>query len=324
MFVSAAEDDDSVTYTDGSPTVTVYRGGSRSWRTNNPGLLGFGPSACRQGALCALGNVAAFPSYARGKSALVVLLSARDFACLTVAQAYQRFVPTYTVATPAGSPARTCPGSGLDADAPMDSLDAVGRRRMADDIERLIGYRPGTITSEIRQRRGVRSAGGGQVLINGRAAVHAGSHGEYTAPDVCMTPSGDGCHAVIYTNSAKSSDADRTASSVRISGNPVCTRKSIFRESSGDEGGSCGGVSSGTTRGRAEFITGSPDVRIEGVAAVRAFDLMVSNHHNTPPMPLMQPGAAPAPAGALAPAQGKVVVDGGPAEARPGETGGEH
>lgn len=307
MFMSAEEGDgDSVEYSDGSPTMTVYQGGSRSWRTNNPGLLGFGMFAYQQGALCAVGNVAAFPAYAKGKSALVAILGQRDFACLTVEQCYQRFVPSYTVPPPppqhgAGDsshpPKRLCPNTKLDADAQMSTLGGSDRRKMADDVEQLIGYQPGTITKKTLTQLNNSSAGGGggQVLINGRTAVHAGSNGNYTSPDVCNTPSGDGCAIVMYTNSAKSSDADKTASSVKINGHPACTKKSTFSKSSGDEGGSCGGVSSGTKQGKAEFIMGSSDVKIEGAAAVRAFDMMVSNNHNTPPMPLMQPGGAPSP-----------------------------
>jgi len=131
----------------------------------------------------------------------------------------------------------------------------------------------------------------GKVLINGRTAVHAGSGGTVTSPDVCRTP--DKCPPVAYNNVARSSDAARTASTVFINGHPVCHRDSIFATSSGDEGGSCGGVRSGTIKGRAEFITASPDVFIEGIPAVRQGDLMTSNNRNTPPMPLMQPGGAP-------------------------------
>jgi uncharacterized Zn-binding protein involved in type VI secretion len=46
-----------------------------------------------------------------------------------------------------------------------------------------------------------------------------------------------------------------------------------------------------TIKGKAEFITASSNVFIEGVAAVRQGDMMVSNNRNTAPMPLMQPGA---------------------------------
>ena len=68
----------------------------------------------------------------------------------------------------------------------------------------------------------------------------------------------------------------------------ACHKDSIFTTSSG-------GVRTGTIKGKAEFITASPNVMIEGVPAVRQGDLMTSNNRNTPPMPLMQPGAGKPP-----------------------------
>ncbi len=127
------------------------------------------------------------------------------------------------------------------------------------------------------------------VLFNGLTAVHAGSNGTLVTSDVCKTPRR--CRPVAYTNIAKSADAAMTASSVTINGNPACILTSNFAVSSGDEGGSCGGVASGTVKGMAEFITGSANVFIEGIPVVRQTDLMISNFKNTPPVPLQQPGA---------------------------------
>ena len=131
------------------------------------------------------------------------------------------------------------------------------------------------------------------VLINGRTAVHAGSNGTLTSPDVCKTPGK--CHPRTYTNVAKSADAAKTASTVYVNGHPICHKGSNFAVSTGDEGGSCGGVGSGTIKGKAEFITASNNVLIEGQPAVRQGDIMVSNNRNTPPVPLMQPGAGAPP-----------------------------
>ena len=133
----------------------------------------------------------------------------------------------------------------------------------------------------------------GNVVINGRTAVHAGSGGVLTTSDVCKTPSK--CRPRNYTNVAVSEDAAKTASSVFINGNPACHSQSIFSKSTGDEPGTCGGVTSGTIKQKAEFVTYSNNVFIEGFPAVRQFDLMVSNNRNTPPAPLMQPGAGTPP-----------------------------
>ncbi len=133
----------------------------------------------------------------------------------------------------------------------------------------------------------------GNVVINGRTAVHAGSGGVLTTSDVCKTPRK--CRPRNYTNVAVSVDSAKTASSVFINGNPACHKDSIFSKSTGDEPGSCGGVKSGTIKQKAEFVTASNNVFIEGKPAVRQFDLMVSNNRNTPPAPLQQPGAAQPP-----------------------------
>lgn len=132
----------------------------------------------------------------------------------------------------------------------------------------------------------------GNVLINGRTSVHAGSGGTLTTIDVCWTKVGKPVVRIPYTNIAKSSDAAGTAGSVLINGNPVCNKASIFAVSTGDEPGDRLGVKSGTIKGKAEFITSSANVFIEGIPAERQGDLMVSNNRNTPPMPLMQPGGA--------------------------------
>jgi hypothetical protein len=134
----------------------------------------------------------------------------------------------------------------------------------------------------------------GNVLINGRTAVHADSGGVLTTVDVCWTRIGKVTVPIPYTNVARSADADKTASTVFVNGQPICHKDSIFSKSTGDEPGDRKGIRSGTIAEKAEFITGSPNVLFEGIPAVRQGDMMVSNNCNTAPMPLSQPGATPA------------------------------
>ena len=134
------------------------------------------------------------------------------------------------------------------------------------------------------------------VIINGRSAVHAGSGGVLTTIDVCLTKVGKPVKEIPYTNIARSADAAATAATVFINGNPVCHKESNFSKSMGDEPGDRKGILSGTIKGKAEFVTASPNVFIEGVPAARAFDLMVSNNQNTPPAALIQPSGSPPPA----------------------------
>lgn len=140
------------------------------------------------------------------------------------------------------------------------------------------------------------------VLINGRTAVHKDSGGVLTTVDVCLTQIGNAVVPIPYTNVAESKDADATASTVFINGQPACTKDSVFSKSRGDEPGNKKGVKSGTKGGEASFVSGSNNVFIEGVAAVRAMDMMVSNNQNTPPMPLVQDvGLPPLPKNIKAP-----------------------
>ena len=310
MFQSAIQGpDDSVQYMDTSSTVTVYSGGSRSWRTNNPGMIGFGLFAYGHGGIGTACGLAAFKDYNNGKQALVAMLGEERFQTLKVEQAYQQFDPTYHVppppppentdptAPPPPPPKRLCPYTGIDVDQFMSAIGGADRRKMADAIEQMLDYTPGTITRETKEQgslnQGNQVQAGSNVLINGRSAVHAGSNGALITPDVCNTPMGDSCPPVMYMNIARSSDADKTASTVKINGHPACHEDSTFSKSSADEGGRCGGIKSGKTQGKATFITRSGDVKIEGKAAVRQFDMMVSNDQNTLPMPLVQKGSAP-------------------------------
>src|SRR5512142_651909 len=125
----------------------------------------------------------------------------------------------------------------------------------------------------------------GNVVINGRTAVHAGSGGTLKTDDVCKHRC-SGCCTTTYPNVAQSGDTAGGASTVFVNGNPVAHAKSNFAKSTGDEAGKCGGTQSGTIQQKAEFLSSSPNVLIEGQPAVRQGDQMVSNMRNTPHEPL--------------------------------------
>jgi hypothetical protein len=135
------------------------------------------------------------------------------------------------------------------------------------------------------------------VGVNKLSIVHKDSGGTASfMPDVCKTPAPPGPPVPIpYPNVAMSKDADKAAKSVTCDGNPICVQGSVFATSTGDEAGSAGGVVSGCTKGKAEFVVGSFDVMAEGKGVVRFGDQMLGNKGsavNTPPMPELQ---APAP-----------------------------
>jgi len=131
------------------------------------------------------------------------------------------------------------------------------------------------------------------VCVNGMTVVHKSSGGQVCFfPDVCLTPSPAGPVPVPYPNIARSADTDQGSKTVTIDGNPVMLKGSVFSKSTGDEAGSAGGVASGVTKGKAEFINYSFDVKIEGKCVPRLGDMMLGNIGscpNTPPSPEFQP-----------------------------------
>ena len=126
--------------------------------------------------------------------------------------------------------------------------------------------------------------------VNNRTVIHKDSGGVTPAfPDVCKTPTPGGPVPIPYPNVAKSSDTAKGAKTVKVDGNPVCVKDSNFATSTGDEAGNAGGgVASIKFKGKAEFISWSMDVTIEGKQVPRAFDMMLHNDKNTPPAPVMQ------------------------------------
>jgi hypothetical protein len=128
------------------------------------------------------------------------------------------------------------------------------------------------------------------VGVNGMSVVHSSSSGIATAfPDVCKTPSPAGPIPIPYPNIAKSGDTAKGSKKTKCDGNPICHKDSNFSTSTGDEAGTAGGgVASSKTKGKAEFVNVSFDVKVEGSGVARALDPMLNNDKNTPPFPVVQ------------------------------------
>jgi len=131
------------------------------------------------------------------------------------------------------------------------------------------------------------------VNVNMRTVVHAASNGVAIAfPDTCNTPTPAGPVPIPYPNVALSQNTSMGSSTVKCDGQSIMLQGSKFSTSSGDEAGSNGGVASGVIKGKAEFVSFSFDVLIEGKPVPRLGDLMVQNQGgspNTPPIPEVQP-----------------------------------
>jgi hypothetical protein len=116
------------------------------------------------------------------------------------------------------------------------------------------------------------------INVNDKTVVHQGSSGIATAfPDVCKTPTPAGPVPVPYPNVARSADTSQGSRTVAMDGNPIMLKGSVYATSTGDEAGSAGGVVSGVTKGKAEFLTYSFDVKVEGRNVCRLGDLMGQN-----------------------------------------------
>ena len=138
------------------------------------------------------------------------------------------------------------------------------------------------------------------VIVNFRTVVNQSSSGVATAfPDVCKTPSPAGPIPIPYPNIAMSSDTAEGSKTVKADGNPVMIKGSNFKMSTGDEAGAAGGVVSSCTKGKAEFVLYSFDVKFDGQNVPRLGDLMLQNKGsapNTPPFPEVQPPLVAVPA----------------------------
>jgi hypothetical protein len=128
------------------------------------------------------------------------------------------------------------------------------------------------------------------VGVNKMSVVTKDSNGVSIAfPDICKTPGPGGPIPIPYPNIARSADTAKGSKKVSVQGNPVCLQDSNFSTSTGDEAGTAGGgVASGKTQGKAEFVNYSFNVKFEGKGVARALDPMLHNDKNTPPAPLMQ------------------------------------
>ena len=109
----------------------------------------------------------------------------------------------------------------------------------------------------------------------------------FAFPDVCKTPSPGGTVPIPYPNVGQLSDAIQVSDistgtgEVKVAGNYVIlANTSVIPQTSGDEAGSAGGVTSGVIKGKAEFSQGSATVKIHGKPVVRMGDSTEQNQGN--------------------------------------------
>jgi len=86
----------------------------------------------------------------------------------------------------------------------------------------------------------------------------------FATPDTCLTPTNAGPVPVVYPNTAMCMQALLFALKVKFVMKEVLTLQSVIPMSTGDEGGSNGGVMSAMFKGPVQFKRGSAKVFVEG------------------------------------------------------------
>lgn len=94
VFVKAKETGKRrVTYWDKNGSSVEYIGGNRTWRNQNPGNIGAGSWADRQGAIGKAGGFAVFPNYELGRNAIFSRLRSPDFIDQSIWDVIKHYAP---------------------------------------------------------------------------------------------------------------------------------------------------------------------------------------------------------------------------------------
>ena len=104
-------------------------------------------------------------------------------------------------------------------------------------------------------------------------------------PDVCFTPPQTPATPpgvpIPYPNTGMASDATGGPTSVQCDGgNMPMVKGATYKTTSGDEAGTLGGVISNATKGEAEFMMYSFDVKFDGKNVCRLGDPLFHNKKN--------------------------------------------
>lgn len=130
-------------------TTEIRKGGSRAWRNNNPGNIGYGPFAKRHGAIGRDGSMAIFPDEATGEAASRALLNGPDYSSLTIDQAIAARTPDNVDGNDTKRTQRLVRQfSGLPGDAIIEHLSPDEKQRLYSAIRRSEGWSPGAVMHE--------------------------------------------------------------------------------------------------------------------------------------------------------------------------------
>lgn len=120
--------------------------GSRNWRNNNPGNIEAGAYARSMGAIGTDGRFAIFPTYEMGRTAKEKLIfEGGNYRALTLSQAINRYAPPVENNTTWYQ--STVLNSVGNVDKPMNQYTTSERTRILAAMERVEGFKPGTVSN---------------------------------------------------------------------------------------------------------------------------------------------------------------------------------
>ena len=120
--------------------------GSRNWRNNNPGNIEAGAYARSMGAIGSDGRFAIFPTYEMGRTAKEKLIfEGGNYRALTLSQAINRYAPP--VENNTSWYQSTVLNAVGNVDKPMNEYTPGERLRILAAMERVEGFKPGTVSN---------------------------------------------------------------------------------------------------------------------------------------------------------------------------------
>jgi len=122
--------------------------GTRAWRNNNPGNIRPGRFTDGVGGIGHAGNFAVFPDEQTGMNAIVRLLKTDRYQSKTLRAAISAWAPPSDGNNTSAYQRRVAQATGVSLDTPMRNLSDAQLARLAQEIRRVEGWKPGAETRE--------------------------------------------------------------------------------------------------------------------------------------------------------------------------------
>ncbi|MBI4404733.1 MAG: DUF3892 domain-containing protein [Deltaproteobacteria bacterium] len=133
----------TVVYVDGKKRL-VKRGGTRSWRNNNPGNIKSGTHSRIHGAIGSISGFAVFPSYEEGKAALLRLFRRSDFREKTIFEMVSSYAPKKDRNDPVRYRKILRQKTALNLDRKLKDLSDAELAKLASAVQEIEGFQPGS------------------------------------------------------------------------------------------------------------------------------------------------------------------------------------